>query len=78
MLADDLAFVVGVDTHAETHSLAVVDAVSQRTCRQAVIAAERRGYRQALRLARRHAPGRRAWAPRGFGLLRRRAGPLPR
>lgn len=67
MLADDLAFVVGVDTHAETHSLAVVDAVSQRTCCQAVIAADRRGYRQALRLARRHAPGRRSWALEGSG-----------
>jgi transposase len=68
MLSDDaVAFVVGVDTHADTHSLAVVDAVSQRTCRRLTVAAERRGYRQALRLARRHAPGRRAWALEGSG-----------
>ena len=67
MLTDEVAFVVGVDTHAESHSLAIVDAVSQRTCRQLTVAAERRGYRQALRLARRHAPGSRAWALEGSG-----------
>jgi transposase len=67
MLTDEVAFVVGVDTHAETHSLAVVDTVSQRICGRLTVAAERRGYRQALRLARRHAPGRRAWALEGSG-----------
>jgi hypothetical protein len=60
MLSDDVAFVVGVDTHARTHSLVVVDAATQRTCRQLTIDADRRAYRQALRLAARHAPGRRA------------------
>jgi transposase len=67
MLADDVAFVLGVDTHAESHSLALVEARSQRTCGQLTIPASRRGYRQALRLARRHAPGRRAWALEGSG-----------
>jgi transposase len=67
MLADEVAFVVGVDTHADNHALAVVEAVSQRTRRVLTVAASRRGYRQALRLARRQAPGRRAWALEGSG-----------
>lgn len=67
MLADDLCYVLGVDTHADQHTLALVEAETQRTRRQLRIEASRRGYRQALRLARRHAPGRRAWALEGTG-----------
>jgi transposase len=67
MLADDVAFVLGVDTHADAHALALVEVASQRTRRCVTIAATRRGYRQALRLARRQAPGRRAWALEGSG-----------
>jgi transposase len=67
MLADDVAYVIGVDTHAEQHSLALVEARTQRTRRQLSIPATRRGYRQALRLARRQAPARRLWALEGSG-----------
>ena len=67
MLADDVAFVLGVDTHADSHALALVEAETQRTNRCLTIPATRRGYRQALRLARRHAPGRRVWALEGSG-----------
>lgn len=67
MLADEVDFVVGVDTHADRHALAVVDASTQQTCRQLTVVASRQGYRRALRLARRHAPGRRAWALEGSG-----------
>ena len=67
MLADDVAYVLGVDTHAEQHALALVEARTQRTRRQLTISASRRGYRQALRLARRQAPGRRVWALEGSG-----------
>ena len=67
MLTDEVDFVVGVDTHGDQHALAVVDAGTQRTCRQLTVAASRQGYRQALRLAKRHAPGRRAWALEGSG-----------
>jgi transposase len=67
MLADDPAYVIGVDTHAKTHTLAVVEADSRR-CRQiTTIPASRQGYRQALRLARRQAPGGRVWASEGTG-----------
>ena len=67
MLADDVTFVVGVDTHLDEHALALVEVASQRTRRRLTIAATRRGYRQALRLALRQAPGRRAWALEGSG-----------
>jgi transposase len=67
MLTDDVDFVLGVDTHVDQHALAVVNAATQQTCRQLTIVASRQGYRQALRLARRHAPGRRAWALEGSG-----------
>ena len=39
----------------------------RQTRRSLTIPASRRGYRQALRLARRHAPGPRAWALEGLG-----------
>ena len=67
MLADDVAYVIGVDTHAHTHTLALVEAGRQRCRRVLTIPASRRGYRQALRLARRRACGRRLWALEGTG-----------
>lgn len=67
MLADEVAFVLGVDTHADSHAVALVEARSQRTSRCLTIPATRRGYRQALRLACRQAPGRRVWALEGSG-----------
>lgn len=67
MLADEVAYVIGVDTHAEQHTLALLEAHSQRSRGALTIPACRRGYRQALRLARRRAPGARAWALEGSG-----------
>jgi transposase len=67
MLTDDVDFVLGVDTHRDSHTLALVDARTQRTKRVLTITASRRGYRQALRIARRRAPGRRSWALEGTG-----------
>lgn len=67
MLTDDVTFVIGVDTHADSHALAFVEAKTQRANQCLTIPATRRGYRQALRLARRHAPGRRVWALEGSG-----------
>jgi hypothetical protein len=49
MLADDIVYVIGVDTHTDVHALAFVEAATQRPCRQLTIVASRRGYRQALR-----------------------------
>jgi transposase len=67
MLADQLDYVVGVDPHRDAHALAVVHAGSGAAVFEAEVAAGARGYADALRLAERHAPGRRAWAIEGTG-----------
>jgi transposase len=67
MLADELDYVLGVDPHRDTHALAVVHAATGGAAFGAEVAASERGYAQALRLAEREAPGRRAWAIEGTG-----------
>jgi transposase len=67
MLADELDYVVGVDTHRDAHVLAVVTAPAGAALAGSEIAARQSGYREALRFADRHAPGRRAWAIEGTG-----------
>ena len=67
MLADELDFVIGVDTHRDQHALALVACPSGACLAEALIAAEAGGYAAALALARRRAPGRRAWAIEGSG-----------
>jgi transposase len=67
MLADELDYVVGVDPHRDVHALAVVQAATGAALAQAQLRASARGYAQALRLAERQAPGRRAWAIEGTG-----------
>jgi transposase len=67
MLADELDFVIGVDTHRDVHALALVEARTGAVRAQALVAANRQGYRQARALARRRAPGRRAFVIEGTG-----------
>ena len=67
MLADELEFVVGVDTHADQHTFCVVETRRQRVLVFASCAVSRQGYRRALRLVRRRAAGRRVWAVEGTG-----------
>jgi transposase len=67
MLADELDYVVGVDPHRDTHALVIVHAATGVAVFGAEVAASERGYVQALRLAEREAPGRRAWAIEGTG-----------
>jgi transposase len=67
MLTDELDYVVGVDPHRDLHALAIVDAATGGASFEAEIAASERGYAEALRLAERQAPGRRAWAIEGTG-----------
>lgn len=67
MLADDVSFVIGVDTHSDTHTLVFVEADTLRAGDSATIEASQRGYRQALQLADGQAPGRRVWALEGTG-----------
>lgn len=67
MLADELDYVVGVDPHRDAHALAVVHAGTGGALVEAQVEASGHGYVQALRLAGRHAPGRRVWAIEGTG-----------
>ncbi len=67
MLADELDYVIGMDTHRDEHALALVACPSGARLGEAVIAADERGYATALSLALEQAPGRRAWAVEGSG-----------
>lgn len=67
MLADELDYVLGVDTHRDAHVLAVVAAPAGVLIAGATAPANGGGYRELLRVAVRHAPGRRAWAIEGSG-----------
>ena len=67
MLADQLDYVIGVDPHRDMHAVAVVEVRTGMVQFEAVVSADSGGYREALELAERHAPGRRAFAVEGTG-----------
>src|SRR6266511_2428917 len=67
MLADELDYVVGVDTHRDEHVLAVVVAPTGGVIAQRSVQASARGYAAAVRFADEHAPGARVWAVEGAG-----------
>jgi len=67
MLADQVDYVVGVDTHLDEHVLAVVASPGGAVVAQRAVAANARGYAQALRFAQRYAGGTRVWAIEGAG-----------
>jgi transposase len=68
MLADEVDFVIGVDTHRDAHALALVAAATGGVILvEPWLAASPRGYRRLLALARTHAPGARAFAVEGTG-----------
>lgn len=77
MLADELDFVIGVDTHRDAHALCVVAAASGGRVLAAEIVADERGYGRALPLAPACARAL-GLGDRGDRLVRLRAGPLPR
>lgn len=64
MLTGRIDAVIGVDTHKQEHTAALLDAVGgERGLR--TIATEASGYRELLEWARRLEPGRRVWAVEG-------------
>ena len=67
MFADQLDYVVGVDTHRDRHALAVVAAATGALVLEAEVDADRCGYERALTLAGAQAPGVRRWAIEGSG-----------
>src|SRR5215216_3622555 len=67
MLADQLDYIVGVDPHRDSHSLAVVHVQSGAVVVESTVIANSDGYAHALELVDQHAPGRRAFAVEGTG-----------
>ena len=67
MLADELDYVIGVDTHRDEHVFAVLAAAAGAVVAGHALKANARGYRETVRFAERYAAGRRAWAIEGTG-----------
>ena len=67
MLTGQVDHVIGVDTHRDTITAAVVDAVTGGVQCHRTSGTQRMDYRHALAWARREAPVRRAWAVEGAG-----------
>jgi len=67
MLADEVDYVIGVDTHRDQHTLAVVAAPTGAVLAQTVVRAGGAGYARALRFGESHADGVRVWAIEGAG-----------
>lgn len=67
MLADEVDYVVGVDTHRDEHVLAVVVAPAGGVVAQRSVRASAHGYAEAVRFAEKHAGGARVWAVEGAG-----------
>jgi transposase len=66
MLAERVEVVIGVDTHSETHTAAIVDARTGGVLARATVSADPDGYAELSALAEAH-PGLRAWAMEGTG-----------
>jgi transposase len=66
MLADTVELVIGVDTHKQTHTAAVVATATGHTTVTMTVPAPPAGYRQLLELAGQH-HRQRVWAIEGTG-----------
>ena len=67
MLADQLDFIVGVDTHRDAQAVAVVEVLSGAVVFETTVLANGAGYAQVLKIVDVHASGRRAFAVEGTG-----------
>jgi transposase len=70
MLAELVDLVIGVDTHADTHTAALIDVESRAVLATATVSADPDGYAQLVALAESHAQahgGLRGWAMEGSG-----------
>lgn len=67
MLTGRVDSVIGVDTHRDSITAAVVSAGTGAVLAQRTTGTERMNYRHALTWAKTQAPGRRAWAVEGAG-----------
>jgi transposase len=67
MVADELDYLIGVDTHLDEHVLAIVAAPSGAVVAPRSIQASARGYATPLRFAATETKGARMWAIEGTG-----------
>ena len=67
MVADEVDYVIGVDTHRDEHVLAGGDRAAGRSGGTRRSCADGGDYREALRFAERYAVGRGCWAIEGGG-----------
>lgn len=67
MLAGVVEFVIGVDTHRDSHTAAVVDGSTGGVIDQITVPTDAFGYRRLRSFADQHAPGSRVWAIEGTG-----------
>src|SRR5919197_5894700 len=67
MIADEVDYVIGVDTYRDEHVLAAVTAPTGAVVAGRTVHADATGYRATLRFAARYADGRRVWAIEGSG-----------
>jgi transposase len=67
MLAERADHAIGVDTHRDTHTAAVVEVATGVVGPHATTSADALGYRRLLTFACKHAPGRRVWAIESTG-----------
>src|SRR5436853_3106103 len=67
MVADEVEYVIGVDTHRDEHVLAVVAAATGAVLARRAVPANARGYLTALRFSLKTADGARVWAVEGTG-----------
>ena len=67
MLAGQVEFVIGVDTHRDTNTAAVFDAITGGVVDHLECSTDAFGYKRVLAFADRNTSGRRVWAIEGTG-----------
>lgn len=67
MLTGKVDYVIGVDTHRDTNTAAIVESANGAVIEEITATTDRMGYRKLLCAAERTAAGRRAWAIEGAG-----------
>src|SRR5690242_15403959 len=67
MLSGQVDYVIGVDTHRDTNSAAIVEAATGAVIDHFQGSTDATGYKRVLAFAVTHAPGRRVWAIEGTG-----------
>src|SRR4051794_41826691 len=75
MLAGQVDVVIGVDTHRDTNTAALVDATTTGVLAHTACSTDALGYKRLLAFADKHGRGRRVWAIEGSGSYG--AGPTP-